>query len=306
MLAVQAKYKLMQTFGEGLRKHINPVTQRIHCSFNIASSKAVRFSANSPNLQQIPSIKAPDFRKCIRAEPGYLLIGCDLSNIEVRAFAWVTKDETLTQVYREKRDLHTEVAASILGIPLDQARDYRQLAKAIVFGAIYGAGPRRIAQTVYADFGVLWSEDDARAALDIFFTKYAPRGYVWRSRHADLCKQHGIVHIGCGRVVQADWEPSGRISFPQACNLPIQGIAADCMLRAVKLAHDSLTKARVRGGLIATIHDELVAETIEEHAEVARGLLEQAMIDAFETTFSGAPSDGVAKAYIGQSWADLK
>jgi DNA polymerase I-like protein with 3'-5' exonuclease and polymerase domains len=308
LLVVQAKYKLMQTFGDGLLKFINPVTHRIHCSFNIASSKAGRFSANDPNLQQLPRAKAPEFRECIKAESGYVLIGCDLNNIEVRAFAWRTQDETLTGVYAaENRDLHREVAASILGIPVDQVSpEQRQLAKAIVFGAIYGAGPRRISQTVYADFGVLWSEEDARAALDIFFTTYAPRGYVWRSRHADLCKQQGILRIGCGRVVEAAWEPSGRISFPQACNLPIQGIAADCMLRAIKLAHNSLTRARVRGGLIATVHDELLAEVAEADADLTRELMQQAMIDAFETTFPGAPSNGVAKAFIGQSWADLK
>jgi DNA polymerase I-like protein with 3'-5' exonuclease and polymerase domains len=96
------------------------------------------------------------------------------------------------------------------------------------------------------------------------------------------------------------------LSFPQCCNLPIQGIAADCMLRAVKLAHDNLLRARIRGGLIGTIHDELLADVAEEHAELARDLIQQAMIEAFEATFPNAPSDGVAKAKIGQTWADLK
>jgi len=30
------------------------------------------------------------------------------------------------------------------------------------------------------------------------------------------------------------------------------------------------------------------------------------MFDAFETTFPGTPSLGVAKAFIGENWADLK
>jgi DNA polymerase I-like protein with 3'-5' exonuclease and polymerase domains len=78
------------------------------------------------------------------------------------------------------------------------------------------------------------------------------------------------------------------------------------MLRAIRLAHAQLLAAKIRGGLIATIHDELLAEVAEADAERARDILQAVMIEAFETTFPGAPSTGVAVGTIGHNWAELK
>jgi len=78
------------------------------------------------------------------------------------------------------------------------------------------------------------------------------------------------------------------------------------MLRAITLAFIRLRAAGIRGGLIASIHDELLLEVAETDAEAARDLLEAAMIEAFAMTFPGAPTSGVATAKIGQNWWDTK
>ena len=67
VLAMLATAKLISTFGPKLAQMVNPVTGRLHASFNIAGTKAGRFSCTKPNLQQLPSAKAPDFKRCIRA-----------------------------------------------------------------------------------------------------------------------------------------------------------------------------------------------------------------------------------------------
>jgi DNA polymerase I-like protein with 3'-5' exonuclease and polymerase domains len=95
-------------------------------------------------------------------------------------------------------------------------------------------------------------------------------------------------------VVEARWELSGRLSFPQCCNLPIQGICADAMLRALTLIHSRLRSAGIRGGLVASIHDELLLEVHADDAGVAGAILEETMIEAFAIIFAGAPAEGVA------------
>ena len=114
--------------------------------------------------------------------------------------------------------------------------------------------------------------------------------------------------IGAGRVVEAAWEEDvgGRLLFTRCCNLPVQGIAADCILRAIALTYARLKAARIRGGLVACVHDELVLEVAEDDAEKARQMLEHSMTDAFAETFPGAPVNGVADAAIGRSWADAR
>ena len=51
-------------------------------------------------------------------------------------------------------------------------------------------------------------------------------------------------------MVEARWEPSGHLSFPQCCNLPVQGAAADAMLRALALVFRRLRG--INGGLVAS------------------------------------------------------
>jgi DNA polymerase I-like protein with 3'-5' exonuclease and polymerase domains len=78
------------------------------------------------------------------------------------------------------------------------------------------------------------------------------------------------------------------------------------MLRAISMIHGRLQQWRINGGLIATVHDELLLEVAEEDAEKARDILHTAMVEAFEATFPGAPTTNLAEAKIGGTWADLK
>ncbi len=78
------------------------------------------------------------------------------------------------------------------------------------------------------------------------------------------------------------------------------------MLRALRLVHSRLLAASIRGGLIASVHDELLLEVHEEDAAGACAILQEAMVDAFVRTFPGAPTRGVAVAKVGRTWAEVK
>jgi DNA polymerase I-like protein with 3'-5' exonuclease and polymerase domains len=304
VLAILAKEKLLSTFGPKLRGFINPVTGRLHCSYNIAASKAGRFTASSPNLQQLPSAKAPDFKATIISAPGNVLIGGDWSQIEMRAAAWISGDPALTAVYVDERDLHVETAALIARVAVDEVTPaQRQGAKAVNFGSIYGVGPRTLAENAFDTYGVDMTAAEARAALDRFFLEYRVLKR-WMNNHADLCRRRGYVRIGAGRVVEARWEPGSHLSFPQCCNLPVQGAAADAMLRAIAMVFRRLRG--INGGLVACVHDELLLEVAETDAERARRILEESMMEAFEQTFPGAPLAKVVEAKIGRTWREVK
>jgi DNA polymerase I-like protein with 3'-5' exonuclease and polymerase domains len=211
----------------------------------------------------------------------------------------------LTGLYRSGADLHQENAATIAGVLLSEVtKEQRSAAKAVTFGALYGVGAKTLAINAFKDFGVEMSVTDAQAALNAFFRRFR-RLDAWRREHADRCQARGYIEIGCGRVVEAAWEPYG-LSFPQCCNLPIQGICADAMLRAITIVHQRYLAAGICGGLVATVHDELLVEVVAADAEQARDILQQAMVEAFEVTFPGAPTNGVAAATVGHTWADLK
>jgi DNA polymerase-1 len=301
LIELRAIETLLRNFGPTLAAQVNPVTGRIHASYNIAAAKTGRFTCSAPNLQQLPAAGAPEFRKVVVPAPGNALIGGDYSQVELRAAAWWYRDPDMTAVYTEGRDLHRETAAAVAGVPIELVTpEQRNAAKAINFCSIYGGGPATLAVSAFTDYGIDMTEAEAQAALDRFFRKY----HVMRRRRFDDCnrvKHTGSIRIGCGRRVRAEWEPSGQLRFTQSCNLPIQGIAAECMLRAIIRLH-----GRMPGAMVATVHDELLLEVAEGEAEAAAVVLREAMTEAFVATFPGAPTRGLVDVRVGKNWKETK
>jgi DNA polymerase-1 len=157
------------------------------------------------------------------------------------------------------------------------------------------------------NYGVELTLVEAERACERFKKAYPDlQQGLWDNYH--LCQRRGYIVIGAGRIIKAEWETDvgGKLIFPRCCNAPIQGICADALLRATAWLHGRLKQARIRGGLVAAIHDEMVIEAVEDDAEKARAILEDTMTEAFAETFPGAPTQGVAKAKIGKSWWETK
>jgi DNA polymerase I-like protein with 3'-5' exonuclease and polymerase domains len=218
VLDLQAMQQLLSNFGPKLTGFVSPATGRIHCAYNLAATKAGRFSASKPNLQQLPSEKvASDFRRCIVPAPGYVLVGCDWNQVELRAAAYISGCRTLTAVYAANpvRDLHRETASAIARVPYDLvSAAQRQSAKPVNFGAIYGIGALTLSEDAFDNYGILMSEAEAQLALDAFFSTY--RGFNdWRWDHWRQCR------LAAGSLFQgpdAPWKQYG--STADVCASP--------------------------------------------------------------------------------------
>jgi DNA polymerase-1 len=160
LLRIKETDKLLKAFAEPLRKLVNPVTGRLHPHFKVAAAKSGRWSANGPNIQQLPHDKAT--RSIIVAAPGHVLVSADYSQMELRAAAWISCDPELTRVYEQGLDVHKLTAAAIAGVPVEAVtKEQRTAAKAANFGLIYGSGPAGLVASAWADYGVQLTEDEA-------------------------------------------------------------------------------------------------------------------------------------------------
>jgi DNA polymerase-1 len=289
-----------------LLEHINPVTNRIHPNFQAASTKTGRCSASRPNLQQMPARRAPQFRHCITAAPGRVLVAADFNQVELRSVGWFSADDALNGIYARGGDLHREVAADILGIQPDQlTSEERARAKAVNFGSIYGLGARGLVKYAFDSFDTVLTEREAEDWLAGFFHRFHKLAQ-WRRRVIGEYMRAGEIRIPPGRVVKAAWEPGHRIRPTQCINFPVQGACANAMLLSLRLLYGALQRYRIDGGMIATIHDEIVLEVVDHHAEPASELLRQAMLQAFMQTFAGAPTTNLVEVKVGHNWGDLK
>jgi DNA polymerase I-like protein with 3'-5' exonuclease and polymerase domains len=78
------------------------------------------------------------------------------------------------------------------------------------------------------------------------------------------------------------------------------------MLLAICLVYQQFRRAGIRGGLVATVHDELLAEVQRDDVEIASEIMDREMRRAFEISFPEAPTTGLLKVIRGRNWQEAR
>jgi DNA polymerase I-like protein with 3'-5' exonuclease and polymerase domains len=208
LLTLSAMEKLLTSFGAPLVDKVSEVTGRLHPTYKVAAAKTGRFSSENPNIQQLPGgKKAPEFRSCIVASPGYVFVAGDYSAMELRAAAAISGDPVWNADFAAGVDPHYRQASAMLGIPeAEVTKDQRNHAKPINFGVIYGSGGRGLAASAWNNYGIRMTIEEALAGRDVLFKRY-PGQLRWMEKNADRSMRRGFIEIGrLGRVIEAKWE----------------------------------------------------------------------------------------------------
>lgn len=174
--------KEVTTYGENFLKAINPVTGRIHTSFNQIVSTGRMSSGRkgntngevSINLQNIPAEKRT--RECFTAQsPDDILVDADFNSQEQIVLANVAQDKDLLDFYfRKEGDMHSFVASKIFpelkGMPLDEIKgkypELRQKAKSAGFAISYGGDGKTIADNLGID------TEEGKRVYDAYFQAF--------------------------------------------------------------------------------------------------------------------------------------
>lgn len=124
-----------------------------------------------PHNHQLPDpVRDRPVRSLIRARPGYALYEMDLPQGEVRIATVIVDCQAMWDVIDTGQDLHGENAKRIFGVDEEHPKfkEYRGVAKRIVFGTLYGAGVRTLRAQILESTGMDYSENETRAAKEAF------------------------------------------------------------------------------------------------------------------------------------------
>lgn len=187
--------KIKATYLDTLPALVNPMTGRLHTSWNQTGTVTGRLSSSEPNLQNIPirTDLGKQVREAFVAQPGSVLLGADYSQVELRVLAHLSGDENLLAAFRRGEDIHTSTAASILNVPLDDVTsEMRRVAKTINFGIVYGMSDWGLASRTGLP------REEARRFIDNYFERY-PRVYEYLSEVKAQAIKTGHVETLLGR-----------------------------------------------------------------------------------------------------------
>ena len=300
ILAYRQITKLKSTYVDALPLLISPRTGRVHTTYHQAVAATGRLSSSDPNLQNIP-IKGPmgpRIRAAFVADPGYLLVSADYSQIELRILAHLSQDERLIEAFAGDGDIHTDTARTIFNLPAGEITPaMRRAAKTVNFGIIYGISAFGLADQL----GV--SQTEAKRYIDEYFAHYQG---VKRFVDATIAKAHaeGVVTTLLGRkrpIPELAGATPALRSFGErsAVNSPIQGSAADLIKLAMVKIHDRLAREGLDARMLLQVHDELVFEVNPKDLEPLKVLVKTEMEGAFPLSVPMRVDIGA-----GPTWAD--
>ncbi len=291
--------KLLSTYLTALPQAINPATGRVHTTYNQTVTATGRISSSNPNLQNIPvrDDEGREIRRAFIASEGRQFLSADYSQIELRLVADFAGEQTMTEAFREGKDIHAITASRIYGVPLEEVTvDQRRHAKTANFGILYGISAFGLASRL----GI--SRAAAKELIDGYFNTFpAIRDYM--DRAVEDARRDGVVRTAFGR---RRFLPDINSKNPvvrgyaerNAINAPIQGTAADIIKKAMVDIARELRDGGFKTRMIMQVHDELNFDVVPEELDAVRGIVERCMQGAYSGAVPLTASMGVASNWL--------
>lgn len=307
---------------------------RIHTDLVQYGTVTGRFSSREPNLQNIPQPRT-DLGKKIRglfmAPPGYKLLVSDYGQMELRILASMIGYGGLFDGFQVGIDAHTQTAALVYGVLVDQVEKWqRDAAKTLNFAIVYGAQAAKVAKTlkITVEEAEKLLADHKKAFPEI----YKFKDYILKLAKSRKTDPHIRTLLGRKRRV---WEVLPEIARKEAPRLEwydpsqpwraersilargerqvinslVQGSLGDiiklAMVRMHKLtSEDALKNSGREIQMILSVHDELVILCPEDRVEEGIALLKEAMLGAEVRDLLKVPLEADAKVVT--RWSEAK
>jgi DNA polymerase I-like protein with 3'-5' exonuclease and polymerase domains len=272
------------------------------------------------------------------APEGYKIVNADYSSLEPVCFAHMSDEEKLRDIFRTGKDLYSQVAIDVNKLEKEYSADkkapnflkkhkpeLRQLWKVPTLGIVYGMEESRLMEAIGCTY------QQAREIINGYLNTYPNlkkymfncnyeaknKGYVksqfGRIRHLPECK--AIHELYGDKILDYKWASGNnpdRMNLTDirrkyknylnnAKNFKIQSIAASIVNMAMIATAKAFDKHNIDGYIGLQVHDEITCIVAEEHAELAKKLLKEAMET---TTIISVPL--VAEPLIADNWGEAK
>jgi DNA polymerase-1 len=273
LLVYRAAHKAKTGFLEEI-KILSERDGRMHTNFHLTGTSTGRLSSSGINMQNIPSkLAGYNIKKLfIPDDPeSDLIVNLDYKGAEVRIFAAYSQDPVLIDVLERGLDVHWFFVQEVYGIPYEEGissdkleesnpERYRMLkqlrtnVKRVVFGILYGAGEKTIAETA----GI--PVEEARRVIALMFAKFpslnryvtSTKGFINRFGYVDTFfnrRRRFPLHL-VNSFFRSQAERRG-------VNMRIQSTSSDIVLGQLIEVYENIHQ--VGGRLALTVHDSIVA-----------------------------------------------
>jgi len=298
ILDIRQKSKIKNTYLDKIIPQLDR-DSRLRTNFNLHGTTSGRLSSSGKlNMQQLPRDN-PIVKGCIKAAPGHKIVAMDLTTAEVYVAAKLADDEALMNVFRSGGNFHSTIAKTVFKLPCDVedvAELYgtqRQAAKAVTFGIMYGAGPKKISEQVTKDSGTYFSQQEAKEVIDDYFRSFH-KLRKWIDNNQKFIEHNGFIYSFFGRkrrlpnVSSTDAGIKSH-SIRSGLNFLVQSTASDINLLGAIDMGQFIKSQNMKSRIFALVHDSILAEVPEDEIDFYCEKLQNFIQMDRGVSISGAP-----------------
>lgn len=294
-LAFKKDSKSYGTYIKGIRKRaLEYGTEgRVFPDFLLHGTVTGRLSSRNPNLQNITRGDRLR-RQFIPSTPDHVFVQADYRQAELRVVCRVARDAYLREVLSDPdRDIHSEVAERFYGKGF--TKEQRVLAKAVVFGLLYG----REAYSLAMEHKI--STREAQTYINTFF-EVIPHTVQWIEgiKETVLGGDDLVTPFGRHRRFWLITRNNQDDILKEARAFVPQSTASDITLEAA----NRLARMGFWDNLRIPVHDSLLMEVERSDAEEVARTMKQVM----ESTATDLMEEYVpfpVDVAIGDNWGEL-
>ena len=277
ILEIRQKVKIKNTYLDKIIPNLDR-DGRLRTGFNLHGTTSGRLSSSGKlNMQQIPRDN-PTVKGCIKAKAGHKIVAMDLTTAEVYCAAVLANDKGLMKVFADGGNFHSTIAKQVFRLPCDVDQvaemygDKRQQAKAVTFGIMYGAGPKKISEQVTKDSGSEFTMQEAQHVIKDYFEAF-PNLRRWLNDMQKFIQANGFIysHFGRKRRLPNVFSQDKGIAAHEVrsgVNALVQSVSSDINLLGGIDMQKYIRKTGMKAKIFALVHDSILAEVPEDEIEL--------------------------------------
>lgn len=298
ILDIRQKSKIKNTYLDKIIPQLDR-DSRLRTGFNLHGTTSGRLSSSGKlNMQQLPRDN-PIVKGCIKAAAGHKIVSMDLTTAEVYVAAKLADDKELMNVFRSGGNFHSTIAKTVFKLPCEVGEvaelypTQRQAAKAVTFGIMYGAGPKKISEQVTKDSGTFFSPSEAKEVIDDYFRSFK-KLRKWIDANQAFIEANGFIYSFFGRkrrlpnVASADQGIKSH-SIRSGLNFLVQSTASDINLLGAIDMNMYIQANSMKSRIFALVHDSILAEVPDEEVDLFQEKLKFFIQMDRGVTIAGAP-----------------
>ena len=235
----------------------------------------------SPNMAQVPANRATlgtEFRSCWTVEDGNVLVGVDLSGIELRCFAHYLNDQDYINE-TVNGDVHTRNQQAF-GV------ETRDLAKTVLYATLYGASATKIGK-------VIGGTPKRGAEIIGNFCKAIPAYEILKAKVERMSEKGTLPGLG-------GYQLKVRSSH-SSLNTLLQSAGAIISKQWLVQITKNLRAKKIPYKLVAWVHDEVQLETPREYGDIVGEVVVHSAAEAGEILKFRCPVG--AEYGVAENWA---